>query len=303
VHKNGVLHIKKERVLDKRAIRGSQGAAGNGVTDNDGPVYKEIRPVKLDFSATNFSATVTGWRLSIEKKLDALFPSVCVSARGIARIAPASDAIPSQSEDPQILARANLPSEDEEDTSESAEHEKDNTQVTTGGDSNYHGDNYTGGDGGDGGNGDDDRGDDDDDRGDDDDDGGDDADDDGDDDDDGRDDNGSASEREDDGYARGSINLNEPEDEEITRINGNDYSTSDHHNANNTHYGETEEGNYASLAEGSDLTEITYDSESNLNPGPDVRVTRRVSNNFKVVSAPAGGTTSSRKKGVRRGRN
>jgi hypothetical protein len=118
-----VLYIKKEKVLDKRALKGNQGAADNSTADNK-PVFKEIRPVKLDFSATNFKAKVTGWRLSIEKKADTLFPSVCETARGITGIVAAA-VVSTQLEyqDPQILARANLPSEDED------EHE-DNTQPT-----------------------------------------------------------------------------------------------------------------------------------------------------------------------------
>jgi hypothetical protein len=79
--------------------------------------------VKLDFSATNFKAKVTGWRLSIENKADTLFPTVCDTARGIAGIAAAAvDSTQLEHQDPQILARANLVSEDED------EHE-DNTQA------------------------------------------------------------------------------------------------------------------------------------------------------------------------------
>jgi hypothetical protein len=78
--------------------------------------------VKLDFSAINFKSKVTGWRLSIEKKADTLFPMVCDTARGIAGIA-AADLAQSEHHDPQILARANLASEDEDSA---AEHEKDN---------------------------------------------------------------------------------------------------------------------------------------------------------------------------------
>lgn len=117
-----MLYIKKEKVLDKRALKG---AADNGTTDNNGPVFKEIRPVKLDFSATNFKSKVTGWRLSIENKADTLFPTICDTARGIAGI-PAATADQLEHQDPQILARANLASEDEDS---SAEHEKENTQA------------------------------------------------------------------------------------------------------------------------------------------------------------------------------
>jgi hypothetical protein len=118
-----VLYIKKEKVLDKRALKGN--AADNSTTDNNGPVFKEIRPVKLDFSATNFKAKVTGWRLSIEKKADTLFPTVCDTARRIAGIVAASVVSTElEHQDPQILARANLASEDEE------EDEKDNIQAT-----------------------------------------------------------------------------------------------------------------------------------------------------------------------------
>lgn len=106
--------------MDKRAVKGNRGAADNGTADNKGSVYKEIRPVKLDFSATNFKAKVTGWRLSIEKKADTLFPAVSDRARSIAGISAAShgfvDSTQSEYQDPQILARANLASEDEEDT-------------------------------------------------------------------------------------------------------------------------------------------------------------------------------------------
>lgn len=96
-------------------MKGKKGAGDDGAADN-GPVYKEVRPVKLDFSATNFKANVTGWRLSIEKKVDTLFPAVCDRARGIAGVAAASAATADSSEyqDPQILARANLESEDED---------------------------------------------------------------------------------------------------------------------------------------------------------------------------------------------
>ena len=89
--------------------------------------------MKLDFSATNFKSKVTGWRLSIESKADTLFPTVCDTARGIAGIALASiDQLEHQ--DPQILARANLPSEDEDSA---AEHEEDNSQAI----GDDHGDN------------------------------------------------------------------------------------------------------------------------------------------------------------------
>ena len=71
-YKDDVLYIKKEKVLDKRALKGNIGAADNSTTDNK-PVFKEIRLVKLDFSATNFKAKVTEWCLSIEKKLTPSF--------------------------------------------------------------------------------------------------------------------------------------------------------------------------------------------------------------------------------------
>ena len=77
-----MLYIKKEKVLDKRALKGNQGVAGN-TTDNNGLIFKEVRPVKLDFSATNFKAKVTGWCLSIEKKTKTLFPAVCNTAHGM----------------------------------------------------------------------------------------------------------------------------------------------------------------------------------------------------------------------------
>ena len=84
--------------------------------------------MKLDFSATNFKAKVTGWRLSIEKKTKTLFPAVCNTACGIAGVVAATvNSTQLDYEDPQILARANLASEDEDSA---AEHEKDKTQVT-----------------------------------------------------------------------------------------------------------------------------------------------------------------------------
>ena len=106
-----MLYIKKERVLDKKALKG----AADNTTDNSGPIYKEIQPVKLDFSTTNFKAKVTGWHLSIENKTDTLFPTVCDTAHGIAGIA-AATAYSTQLEhqDPQILARTNLASDDED---------------------------------------------------------------------------------------------------------------------------------------------------------------------------------------------
>jgi hypothetical protein len=153
-----VLYIKKEKVLDKRALKGN--AANNSTTDNNGPVFKEIRPVKLDFSATNFKAKVTGWRLSIEKKADTLFPTVCDTARRIAGIVAASVVSTElEHQDPQILARVNLPSEDEEedekdniqptdihtnDQDHSDEHHRDNDGVDDGNDSGVRGGNDSG---------------------------------------------------------------------------------------------------------------------------------------------------------------
>ena len=79
--------------------------------------------MKLDFSATNFKAKVTGWRLSIENRAETLFPMVCDTARGIAGVtAAASDLAQLEHHDPQILARANLASDED---SEDLEHEKD----------------------------------------------------------------------------------------------------------------------------------------------------------------------------------
>lgn len=119
-YKDDMLYIKKEKVLDKRALKG---LADNSSMDNKGPVFKEVRPVKLDFSSTNFKAKVTGWRLSIENKADTLFPTICDTARGIAGIAAASaDPTPLEHQDPQIMDRANLASEDEDSA---AEHEDD----------------------------------------------------------------------------------------------------------------------------------------------------------------------------------
>ena len=120
-----MLYIKKEKVLDKRALKG---VADNGTADNNGPIFKEIRPVKLDFSATNFKAKVTGWRLSIENKADTLFPTVCDTARGIAGIA-AATVTQLEHQDPQILSRANLASEDEDSA---AEHEDDTQAIDEG---------------------------------------------------------------------------------------------------------------------------------------------------------------------------
>lgn len=106
-------------------MKGKKSAGDDSAADTNGPVYKEVRPVKLDFSATNFKANVTGWRLSIEKKIDTLFPAVCDRARSIAGVAAASAATADSSEyqDPQILARANLASEDEEDNSDGGIHD------------------------------------------------------------------------------------------------------------------------------------------------------------------------------------
>ena len=81
--------------------------------------------MKLDFSAMNFKAKVMGWHLSIEKKADTLFPTVCNIACGIIGITAATvDLTQLEHQDPQILARANLASEDEDTV---LEHEKDNT--------------------------------------------------------------------------------------------------------------------------------------------------------------------------------
>lgn len=101
-------------------MKGKQGVGpGDDSTADNKGIYKEVRPVKLDFSATNFKATFTGWRLSIEKKADTLFPAVCDCARGIAGVAAAAATadIP-EYQDPQILARANLASEEDTSTEE-----------------------------------------------------------------------------------------------------------------------------------------------------------------------------------------
>ena len=103
--------------------------------DNNGLIFKEVRPVKLDFSATNFKAKVTGWRLSIEKKAKTLFPAVCDTARGIAGIIAATVDSNYELGDPQILARANLTSEDEDGATE---HKMDNTQVSEHHDNGHH---------------------------------------------------------------------------------------------------------------------------------------------------------------------
>ena len=81
--------------------------------------------MKLDFSSTNYKSKVTGWRISIENKADTLFPAVCDTARGIAGIAAAVDLTQLEHHDPQILARANLASDDED----RAVDEKDNIQA------------------------------------------------------------------------------------------------------------------------------------------------------------------------------
>ena len=82
------------------------------LTNHDkGSVYKEVRLVKFDFSSTNYKLKVTGWRLSIEKKADALFPAVCDRARATAGVDAATAQLEYQ--DPEVLARANLESESE----------------------------------------------------------------------------------------------------------------------------------------------------------------------------------------------
>ena len=82
--------------------------------------------MKLDFSSTNFKAKVTGWRLSIENKADTLFPAVCDTAHGITAATATADLTQLEHQDPQILARANLASGDEDSA---AEHDEDNTQA------------------------------------------------------------------------------------------------------------------------------------------------------------------------------
>ena len=90
------------------------------LTNHDkGSVYKEVRLVKFDFSSTNYKLKVTGWRLSIEKKADALFPAVCDRARATAGVDAATAQLEYQ--DPEVLARANLESESE---SEGENHER-----------------------------------------------------------------------------------------------------------------------------------------------------------------------------------
>ena len=87
---------------------------GDDNANNNGIAYREVRPVKLDFSATNFKHSVTRWRLAIEKKLDILFPAVCVCACSIIGVVAAAAMVDSpEYQDLQILSRANLPSEDE----------------------------------------------------------------------------------------------------------------------------------------------------------------------------------------------
>ena len=117
-----MLSIIKEKVLNKKASK----SATDNTADNNGPVFKDVRPVKLDFSATNFKAKVIGWHLAIEKKAGTLFPTVCDTARGIARITTAKeDLAQSEHQDPQIVARANIASEDDDS---GAEHDNDKTQ-------------------------------------------------------------------------------------------------------------------------------------------------------------------------------
>ena len=255
---------KKRKVLDKRALKG---AADNSIADNDGPIFKEIRPVKLDFSTTNFKAKVTGWRLSIENKVDALFPTVCDTARGIAGIDAAAVGVTQlEHQDPQILARANLVSEDEDSAADlGSEHEKNNTQANdedlgdkfdehcdNGGDNNYHDNNgvddgssdvdedHTGNNGGG--------------------------------DSDGHDNEGDNS----DGHNNeGNNRVDSEEDENNSGPNGKDSDGGDY---DNDHNDETEEENYSW---DSDLTEIGSSSEI-----------------VEIVSAPG----SHRKRVVQRGR-
>ena len=253
-----MLYIKKEKVLDKKALKG---AADNG-TD---PVYKDIRPVKLDFSATNFKSKVMGWRISIENKVDALFPAVCNTARGIAGIAAAVDSTQQEHHDPQILARANLASDDED----SAMDEEDNIQAIDedhgdkfdehhdkGGD-NDHRDNSRvdedHNDGGDDSDGHDNEGDDP----------------------NGHDNEGDKgiSSEDDEDNSKASLSYRGPNG------NGDNDDNGDNENDNND---ETKEKNYVEGAEGSDLTEIGSSSDVSI-----------------VEVAPASG---SRRKGIQRGR-
>lgn len=78
-----------------------------------GSIYKEVRLVKFDFSSANYRVKVTGWRLSIEKKTDTLFPAICDRARITAGVTPAIDPTQIEYQDPEILARLNLESESE----------------------------------------------------------------------------------------------------------------------------------------------------------------------------------------------
>ena len=66
--------------------------------------------------------------LDRKKKKKTLFPAVCNTPHGIAGVVAATvDSTQLDYEDPQILAQANLASEDKDSA---AEHEKDKTQVT-----------------------------------------------------------------------------------------------------------------------------------------------------------------------------
>jgi hypothetical protein len=186
--------------------------------------------VKLDFSATNFKSKVTGWRISIENKVNTLFPAVCDTARGIAGIAAAADLTQQEHHDPQILTRANLASDDEE----SAVDEKDNIQAID----EDHGDKFDEHDN----NGvDEDH----DDRG----------------------DKGIGSEDDEDN-SKASLSYrgpngnndnddnNETEEDNYANDGGNDNENDDND--------ETEEKNYAESAEGSDLTEIGSSSDVSI---------------------------------------
>jgi hypothetical protein len=227
--------------------------------------------VKLDFSATNFKSKVTGWRISIENKVNTLFPAVCDTARGIAGIAAAVDSTQQEHHDPQILARANLVSDDED----SAVDKKDNIQAID----EDHGDKFDDNnncrvdedhnDGGDNSDGHDNEGDDSNGH-------------------DNKGDKGIGSEDDEDNSKanlsyRGPNGNNDNDDidetDEENYVNNGDNDNGGNENDND----ETEEKNYAESAEGSDLTEIGSSSDISI-----------------VEDAPASG---SRRKGIQRGRH
>ena len=89
----------------------------------------------------NFKAKFTGWWLSIENKAN-IFPVVCNTAHGITDITTATtDITHLEYQDPQILAWANLVSEDEDNGDKFDKHHDndDNNGVDEDGDVNSYG--------------------------------------------------------------------------------------------------------------------------------------------------------------------